>query len=277
MSTFDAHGNLHAGNGRFAEQNRPDGALSLSPADVAFQASSFGGGAAGLGRALLHAQAYQEPGRTFRVDPVDGTVAPADRQKQEWDIIPGGLLHLKTTTTPVPTLFGEPVAVGGPEHDYDAFAPETIKRHLEGENVFLAQKVTLNREDGTGPGWALFIQNIPNLDTPAADDREDEDDFHNEGEADTYYSDMDDDRGYVPTRDDVEAARKYASAFAPIRPMYRGDWERVTGGRGPTVAQHRAHIKSLHASRAAYKEHHDRFEKLRAAYNAAHPEEKPIY
>lgn len=74
-----------------------------------------------------------------------------------------------------------------------------------------------------------------------------------------------------PTLLDVQAAKeRMESLGSTVRPMYRGDWERRTGGgRGPTVAESRSETayrseanSEIRAARAAYEE-------VLAAYEAS--------
>lgn len=72
-----------------------------------------------------------------------------------------------------------------------------------------------------------------------------------------------------PTLADVDAARRRYESLEPIRPMFRPDWERRNGGRGPTVQQLRdeqaarqERDSEINAARAEWK-------RLEAAYQAA--------
>lgn len=78
-----------------------------------------------------------------------------------------------------------------------------------------------------------------------------------------------DDGELPPTKHDVAAAKAYLDSLAPVRPMYRGDWERINGGRGPTVAQHRAHMADVGSSRSERARAQAEYDRLRTAWEAS--------
>ncbi len=90
--------------------------------------------------------------------------------------------------------------------------------------------------------------------------------------------DDEDDDGYEypPTQQEVDQAREYMEALGSQvpRPMYRGDWERVNGGSGPTLGQVRGEAEYRRRRTSEYEQARAEYERLRDAYEASHREEQ---
>lgn len=87
--------------------------------------------------------------------------------------------------------------------------------------------------------------------------------------------DFEDDEDYEaefpPTAADVEEARRLMELVGSRRrsPMYRGDWERVNHGSGPTLGQVRQEAASRNKQVSDYQEAKARYEKLLALWEAS--------
>ena len=74
----------------------------------------------------------------------------------------------------------------------------------------------------------------------------------------------------APTKYDVEDARRRLAALGPaVRPMYRPDWERINGGRGPTVQQARDETRHRGETNQGIRAARGEYERLRDAYEAS--------
>lgn len=74
---------------------------------------------------------------------------------------------------------------------------------------------------------------------------------------------------YPPTRFDVEEAKARLDSFTMTRPMYRGDWERINGGSGPTVAQARAEAEDRGSIVSMIADARADYERMLAAWEAS--------
>lgn len=73
-----------------------------------------------------------------------------------------------------------------------------------------------------------------------------------------------------PTAGEVADAKARLDRLGPsVRPMYRQDWERRTGGRGPTVAEHGAEIAYRSEANDGIGRARREYEVLRDAYDAS--------
>ena len=78
----------------------------------------------------------------------------------------------------------------------------------------------------------------------------------------------DDDAELPPTKGEVEAAKRHLDSLSMPRPMYRGDWVRINGGRGPTVAQARAEAQFRGEARSEIARARAEYERLNSAWEA---------
>ena len=92
-----------------------------------------------------------------------------------------------------------------------------------------------------------------------------------EWEEDDFEDDEDYDDEFPPTAADVEEARLLMEFLGSRRrtPMYRGDWERVNHGSGPTLGQVRQEAASRNTQMSAYEEARTYYEKLLALWEAS--------
>lgn len=74
---------------------------------------------------------------------------------------------------------------------------------------------------------------------------------------------------HPPTKHEVDAAERYMTSLAPRRPMYRGDWQRVNGGTGPTLGQHLSDLAGRNSERDAYQAARDEWQRMHAAWEAS--------
>lgn len=72
----------------------------------------------------------------------------------------------------------------------------------------------------------------------------------------------------TPTLADVGAAKRRYESLEPIRPLFRPDWERRNGGRGPTVQQFRDEQDIRHERDAEIAAARAEWKRLEAAYEA---------
>lgn len=80
----------------------------------------------------------------------------------------------------------------------------------------------------------------------------------------------DDGEGLPATRHQVDAAKAFLDSLpGPSRPMYRGDWERINGGSGPTLGQVRDEANSRGESRSDRAQAQANYDRLLASWEAS--------
>ena len=72
-----------------------------------------------------------------------------------------------------------------------------------------------------------------------------------------------------PTKHEVADAKSYLDSLSMPRAMYRGDWERINGGHGPTVAQYRGELRARGEAHAEISLARAEYQRLLAAWEAS--------